>query len=213
MGRPGRTQWVVLSEGEDEEEDEGGSIAGPSAVALGKQRARDDSEDEDKSGPSKRPQSNDGGDESGGGVEGRMVLCAPAPLLPPFSRIFSLLSGRVDEAASLRFQNARLEATNLMLQVEVECQAAQYRVALHHLVELQRECRATQDDLLHAREVVDDMEGELARLRAHEGHGSSAPRLVGLYGGAFQELEDAGCSGEWRMVGALGRTCGKKGKG
>ncbi|KAG6881905.1 hypothetical protein C0992_013173, partial [Termitomyces sp. T32_za158] len=86
MGRPGRTQWVVLSEGEDEEEDEGGSIAGPSAVALGKRRARDDSGDEDESGPSKRPRSDGGGEESGGGVEGRLVLRAPVPSLPPFSR-------------------------------------------------------------------------------------------------------------------------------
>ncbi|KAG6883095.1 hypothetical protein C0992_009708 [Termitomyces sp. T32_za158] len=192
MGRTGRTRWVVLSEGEEEVEDEGESVAGPSIVALGKRRARDDSEDEDESGPSKRPRLDGDGDESGGGVEGRMVLRAPAPSLPPFSRVFSPLSGRVDEAASLRFQNARLEAANSMLQAEVERQAAQYRVALRRLVELQRERRAAQDDLLHAREVVDDMEAELARLRAHEGHGSSALRLVGLRGGAFQELADAG---------------------
>ncbi|KAG6894714.1 hypothetical protein C0992_005001 [Termitomyces sp. T32_za158] len=65
-----------------------------------------------------------------------------------------------------------------MLQVKVERQAAQYCVALRRLVELQQERRAAQDNLLHAREVVDDMEDELARLRMLKGHGSSAPRLV-----------------------------------
>ncbi|KAG6882194.1 hypothetical protein C0992_012507, partial [Termitomyces sp. T32_za158] len=79
-----------------------------------------------------------------------------------------------------------------MLQAEVERLAAQYRVALRRLIEDQRERRAAQDDVLHAREVVDALEEELARLRGQGGHGGSAPRLVGVRGGAFQELQDAG---------------------
>ncbi|KAG6894722.1 hypothetical protein C0992_004976, partial [Termitomyces sp. T32_za158] len=141
---------------------------GPSVVALGKWCMRDNSKDENELEPSKRPRSDSGRGESGGGVEERMVLCVPAPLRPPFSRVFSPLSGRMDKAASLCFQNARLEAANLMLQVEVERQDAQYCVALCCLVELQRERRATQDDLLHMRKVVGDMEDKLARLQVPE---------------------------------------------
>ncbi|KAG6886343.1 hypothetical protein C0992_004485 [Termitomyces sp. T32_za158] len=185
-----------MSGSEDEDKDEDESAMGPSVVALGKRRMRDDSEDKDESGPSKRPWSDSGSSESGGGVEGRMVLCAPAPPLPPFSRVFSPLSGHLDKAASLRFQNARLEAANSMLQVKVERQAVQYRVALHCLIELQQERRAAQDDLLHACEVVGDMEDELARLWVRGRHGSSVPHLVGLRRGAFQELADAGV--QWR---------------
>ncbi|KAG6883670.1 hypothetical protein C0992_008156, partial [Termitomyces sp. T32_za158] len=179
-------------EDEDEDEDEGGSIAGPSVVALGKRRVRDNSKGEDELGPSKRPRSDGGGDESGGGVEGRMVLRAPAPSLPPFSCVFFPLSGRLDEAASLSLQNARLEAANSMLQAEVERLSAQYRVALHRLVEDQQERRAAQDDVLHVREVVDALEAEVARLQGRGEHGGSAPRLMGLRGGAFQKLQDAG---------------------
>ncbi|KAG6870978.1 hypothetical protein C0992_011999 [Termitomyces sp. T32_za158] len=79
-----------------------------------------------------------------------------------------------------------------MLQAEVERLATQYRVALRRLVEDQWERRAAQDDVLHAREVVAALEEELARLRGQGEHGGSAPRLVGLCGGAFQELQDAG---------------------
>ncbi|KAG6893776.1 hypothetical protein C0992_008677 [Termitomyces sp. T32_za158] len=146
---------------------------GPSVVALRKQCVRGDSEDEDELGPSKWLRSDSGRGESGEGVEGRMVLHAPAPSLPPFSHVFSSISGHVDEAASLCLQNAQLEAANSMLQVEVERCAAQ-------------------DDLLHAHEVVDAMEEELVRLLVHKGHGGSVPRLVGLHRGAFQELQDAG---------------------
>ncbi|KAG6873202.1 hypothetical protein C0992_008947, partial [Termitomyces sp. T32_za158] len=192
MGQTNRVWRVVTSGSEDGDKDEGESAVGPSVVTLGKRHTRDDSEDEDESGPSKWPWSDNGRGESGGGVEGRIVLHVPAPSLPPFSCVFSPLSGCLDEAASLCFQNARLEAANSMLQVEVELQAAQYHVALRRLVELQQERRAAQDDLLHAREVVGNMEDELARLWVREGHGSSAPRLVGLRGSAFQELPDAG---------------------
>ncbi|KAG6882838.1 hypothetical protein C0992_010511 [Termitomyces sp. T32_za158] len=112
VGRRSRAWRIVMSRSEDEDEVRGESVAGPSVVALGKQRVHDDSEDEDKSGPSKRPQSDGGGDESRGGVEGRMVLCAPAPSLPLFSCVLPPLSGYLDKAASLSLQNARLEATN-----------------------------------------------------------------------------------------------------
>ncbi|KAG6872859.1 hypothetical protein C0992_009311 [Termitomyces sp. T32_za158] len=134
MGRKSRAWRVVTSRGKDKDEDKDESAAAPSVIALGKWHARDDSKDKDRSGPSKRPRSDGGRGESGGGVEGRMVLCAPASLLPPFFRVFSLSSGCLDEAASLCFQNARLEATNSMLQVKVECQAAHRAPvrALHH---------------------------------------------------------------------------------
>ncbi|KAG6873494.1 hypothetical protein C0992_008708, partial [Termitomyces sp. T32_za158] len=208
MGRKSRAQHVVMSGSEDEDK----SAVGPSVVVLGKQRVRDNSKDKDMSGPSKQPQSDGGRGESGGGVEGRgesgegveghMVLCAPASSLLPYSRVFSPLSGRLDEAASLRFQNARLEAANLMLQVKVERQAAQYRMALCRLIELQRERHDAQDKLLHVHEVVGDIEDELARLWVHERHGSSAPCLVGLRRGAFQELADAGVQWEGEAGGS-----------
>ncbi|KAG6874613.1 hypothetical protein C0992_007288, partial [Termitomyces sp. T32_za158] len=176
----------------DEDEGKDKSAAGPLVVTLGKRCARDDSKDEDESGPSKQPQSDSGRGESRGGVEGCMVLRTPASSLPPFSRVFSPCSGCLDEAASLHFQNAQLEAANLMLQIEFERQATQYCVVLHRLVELQRERRDAQDKVLRAREVVGNMEDKLARLRVCKGHGSSAPRLVGLRRGVFQELQDTG---------------------
>ncbi|KAG6872148.1 hypothetical protein C0992_009843 [Termitomyces sp. T32_za158] len=79
-----------------------------------------------------------------------------------------------------------------MLQVKVEHLTTQYRVALCRLVVDQREHRAAQDDVLHVCEVVDTLEEELARLRERGEHGGSAPCLVGLCGGAFQELQDVG---------------------
>ncbi|KAG6887221.1 hypothetical protein C0992_013298 [Termitomyces sp. T32_za158] len=60
MGRKSRVGHIVMSGSKDEGEDEDKSAAGPSVVALGKRRARDDSKDEDESGPSKRPRSDSG---------------------------------------------------------------------------------------------------------------------------------------------------------